>query len=746
MTLTAPGLRPVLGIVLLAALAVAAMSPVAALSPASAMAAAPEKAAEQDPFYEPVKPLVPKSPRSEQEEDKITAAALFAHARFLQQRGKNAEALRSYQRAARYSTPSSAILDEVVQLAFRLKRVDEGARYAVIASELNPDDPVLMRRLAEHLVDQGESERALKMYRLAARPKEQPEGPVAEAKITREIGRLSLLTGDYQKSAQAFDELLQAIDQPEKSGLTPDVLGEVIGKPELIYRLIAESYLLAERYDDAEKLFRRAEKAKSDPAEFSYRMARVEQKRGKIDAALKQMAEYFDTKTLPENDRPYRLLAELLEEKHGEAEKKSRGELIERLEKMWDVDTTNLELGGYLAAVELEADRLDKAETIYKSLLEIDPSLQWNEGLIEIQQKRGDAEKLIEAMSAAVAKTNTLATFEDVLEPALEDKQLTKQVLVAGEKSLKDGSITPEHALALAYFALSAKNPKAADRFFKEALNGDEETRNEKLGSWGLELFSAERFAESAQAFQDALANAKTPDEKARLNYFLSSALAMDDKTQAALTAAEQAASLSSEPTRFETRPAWVLYHAKQYDRARVRYAEFVAKHDDDFTSSDMRALLRETRLILSNICVQLDDMPQAEEWLEQVLDEFPEDIGALNDLGYLWTDQGKHLHRALEMVKKAVEAEPDNTAYRDSLGWAYYRLGEFDKAIAELEKAADVEQPDGVILDHLGDAYHKGGKKDQALQTWRRAVEAFQREDDKEMLAKTQAKIDDNK
>ena len=130
--------------------------------------------------------------------------------------------------------------------------------------------------------------------------------------------------------------------------------------------------------------------------------------------------------------------------------------------------------------------------------------------------------------------------------------------------------------------------------------------------------------------------------------------------------------------------------------------------------------------MVLSNIGVQTQRREAGTEWLEQVLDEYPEDIGAMNDLGYLWAEDGIHLHRALAMLQKAVAAEPENHAYRDSLGWAYYQMKQYPEAIAELEKAADVEKPDGVILDHLADAYHKAQQLEKARATYKRAADAF--------------------
>ena len=84
-------------------------------------------------------------------------------------------------------------------------------------------------------------------------------------------------------------------------------------------------------------------------------------------------------------------------------------------------------------------------------------------------------------------------------------------------------------------------------------------------------------------------------------------------------------------------------------------------------------------------------------------------------------------------MIEKAVASDPKNMAYRDSLGWALYRLGRADEAVAELQAAASVEQPDGVILDHLGDALAKSGNTAAAVDAWTRSAAAFEKNSDAE-------------
>jgi Flp pilus assembly protein TadD len=80
-------------------------------------------------------------------------------------------------------------------------------------------------------------------------------------------------------------------------------------------------------------------------------------------------------------------------------------------------------------------------------------------------------------------------------------------------------------------------------------------------------------------------------------------------------------------------------------------------------------------------------------------------------------------------MIHAAVDAEPDNMAFRDSLGWLLFRQGKYPEAVAELEKAAADKKSDGVVYDHLGDVYQKIGQPDKAVKAWRKAAEMLRKE-----------------
>jgi tetratricopeptide (TPR) repeat protein len=176
-------------------------------------------------------------------------------------------------------------------------------------------------------------------------------------------------------------------------------------------------------------------------------------------------------------------------------------------------------------------------------------------------------------------------------------------------------------------------------------------------------------------------------------------------------------------------------------DEAREAYLAAIQRFDSRHDDSAIRQAMREARLALSHIELARDDFPAAAEWLEQVLDEFPEDPSANNDLGYLWTDRGLHLHRGLAMVQRAVATDPGNLSYRDSLGWALFRLGQHAAAEKELATAAAGDES-GVVLDHWGDVLSKLGRKDEALSAWRRAEAAFQKTSQTKELEAVRKKI----
>jgi tetratricopeptide (TPR) repeat protein len=115
-----------------------------------------------------------------------------------------------------------------------------------------------------------------------------------------------------------------------------------------------------------------------------------------------------------------------------------------------------------------------------------------------------------------------------------------------------------------------------------------------------------------------------------------------------------------------------------------------------------------------------------AEAEFRKVLTLNPGNTGALNYLGYMLVDHGIRVDEATQMIKKAVESDPENGAYLDSLGWAYYRQGKFAEAETLLIKALDRVGQDPTVHDHLADVYMKLGKTKEAINQWQASIKEF--------------------
>jgi Flp pilus assembly protein TadD len=129
----------------------------------------------------------------------------------------------------------------------------------------------------------------------------------------------------------------------------------------------------------------------------------------------------------------------------------------------------------------------------------------------------------------------------------------------------------------------------------------------------------------------------------------------------------------------------------------------------------------------------------KAEADMKKALELQPDQPHVLNYLGYSWIDQGVNLDDGMKMIKRAVEQRPDDGYIVDSLGWAHYRIGNYEEAVKNLERAVDLRPEDPTINDHLGDAYWRVGRTLEAKFQWAHARDLKPEPDD---LPKIEAKI----
>jgi tetratricopeptide (TPR) repeat protein len=113
----------------------------------------------------------------------------------------------------------------------------------------------------------------------------------------------------------------------------------------------------------------------------------------------------------------------------------------------------------------------------------------------------------------------------------------------------------------------------------------------------------------------------------------------------------------------------------------------------------------------------------EAEAAFRRLIAREPEHAAALNYLGYMLADRGERLAESVDLIKRALEVEPENGSYLDSLGWAYFKDGKLDLAEDYLRRAADQLTTNSVVQDHYGDVLFRLGRVEQAIEAWNRAL-----------------------
>jgi len=165
--------------------------------------------------------------------------------------------------------------------------------------------------------------------------------------------------------------------------------------------------------------------------------------------------------------------------------------------------------------------------------------------------------------------------------------------------------------------------------------------------------------------------------------------------------------------------------------------AKQAAKKDDQMMVDFERAMMEDR--------ARRYDAAQTD--FQKVLAMDPDNALTLNNYGFMLADRGVDLNQALTMIQKAVRLEPTNYAYLDSLGWAYYRLGQYAQAQDNLQRAISRDGNDPTVHEHLGDVYEKTGRLKDAAAQWELSLNEFahtvQADMDPGEEAKVQKKLD---
>ncbi len=368
------------------------------------------------------------------------------------------------------------------------------------------------------------------------------------------------------------------------------------------------------------------------------------------------------------------------------------------------------------------AKRYDEAETDYKALMAIENArglfVEDYGAFLERRKRSADAVALYDEALArdpddqGLQRARARAAARGAAPAMPTEKQGAAQTLVACAATFASER---QSQFSLAYLRLALRlDPKRDDAWL---LVGDLLAQDEDAAG------AREAYAKVAPASTRYVA----AQSKLAWSYQTSG-----DKAQAVALAQASAAAAPKD------RDAQITY--ADLLRANERWAESAAALDPliagEGDKPDWRLLYM--RGIALERAGRWDD---AERDLLTAVKLSPDEPDLLNYLGYSWIDRGVHLPEAIAMVQKAVDARPQSGAMLDSLGWGYYRQGDYKTAVAKLEQAIELEPGDPDVNGHLGDAYWRLGRRVEARYQWQRVLSL---EPDEKQKAEAQAKLKD--
>lgn len=699
---------------------------------------------------DPPDPFVPRKPRTVEDRKWLDSLREYTAARSQEDRRQWAQAVQTLEKALKEQPDSIAIQRRLSRLCFALGRLAQGAKYGRQVVQNDPNDSVMIDRLFRYSMAQGDLNAAEELLRSVRDNPKMNKSSAGYLVVQRDLGRLH--AGPLRKpeeAADAFAVLVKALDDKASNKLLPSEQRLILGSdPDDSYFLYGLVFLQTKRYDLAVTAFRRGLGYNPSNAQIPPRLAEGLFRAGQAEEALVTLDAFI--KRQPQAREGYDLLGEIL------AKLGREKELLPRLEAAAKADSKNIALQFNLATAYERAGRAAEAKALYQKLLAVQPDPQGYSALASLLLSEKNYEELLRTLGAAVTKPNGYPAVKPQIDAIIADASVAQNVLERGKKLLANDPPTLDRGgqAVLVQIANRTKNTDTLIELLRLAFRRDS-SNPEAYRELAFGLVEAGKYDEALKTLDEMMV--KFPRSRtAGLIAALGEVRLLAGKTELALEAGREA--LKLEPNNPDvTRSVCLLFHKAGKSDEAIEMARDLLKRDsanadlhrllgvilmqagkeddavrhfkgllEQFANDD--DLVRLARSNLSVIYVNREDYSAGERELEILLDKYPDDIGVFNDLGYLWADQGKNLERAETMIRKAVEGDPENGAYLDSLGWVLFKRGKLKEAVEPLEKAAKLlGDTDPTITDHLGDIYFQLREYSKAKSSWETAVKTAQ-------------------
>jgi tetratricopeptide (TPR) repeat protein len=429
---------------------------------------------------------------------------------------------------------------------------------------------------------------------------------------------------------------------------------------------------------------------------------------------------------------------------------------IEAYRRALSQDNEKVEIRRRLAEALLRADRYDEALTEYKALAEANPEdadayLRLSQ-IYRQQHRYADAHAAIEEAKKA-APDNLEVNFNEAVLYEVEgnydgalavlSELLSRVTSPSGEYTDQEKRTRGIVLERLGATYRQAENYDQAVKSFEMMLSLDEDTARRGYAQIGETYRQSREYDKGIAILRQG--RERFPDDRD-----LTTQLAMLFSESGDLASAvhllqglADTAKDDADARQVQMALAQVYEHSKKWPEAEaaIAQAEKLSSNDTD---------LQYVYFLRGAVYERQKLYDKAEAEFRKVLALNPDSAITLNYLGYMLADNNTKLQEALTLLKHAVELEPTNGAYLDSLGWAYYRLDNLEQAEKYLVEASERLSREATIHDHLGDLYYKTGRLHQAEQAWERAREEWQRapasEFDAEAFARLEQKLQELK
>ncbi|MFH1195999.1 MAG: tetratricopeptide repeat protein [bacterium] len=472
------------------------------------------------------------------------------------------------------------------------------------------------------------------------------------------------------------------------------------------YGFLAQIYFTAMKYDSAETAYQKILTLDSLNYTAYYNLGRIYEK----DRPIKALSVY--NKLIELTGPEWSILVKVadLNERMGNVD-----ETVKSFEELLALNPASLELQKLLIESYLKTEKVDKAKKLVTealltfpddmNLIEYDAQINirngnWVESAHQYQKLLSDEDIPLE---------NKISVVGLYLNQSIQDSSLlvlAKDMLI----KLDNDSTHWQIKAFLGEVYLQENNDSLAVNYFRESA--DMAAWNSQIWTrLGQILFSSSRYEDASVDLQKAVTN--FPDDYL-INFILGLSLSQINKNDKAEPYLKKATELNPTDANSLSAYGFTLNRLNKNDEA-VKVLEKALSLD---------SLNYQVLGMLGMIFNSKKEWEKCDYYYSKALKVDSTDATLLNNYAYSLSVRGIELDRALKMVSKALESDPENSSFLDTIGWIYYMLGDYEKAEEHVLKSLKVESANSEVLDHLAQIYNKIGNTQMAIEYLRKAVE----------------------